>query len=1660
MDSTNYLRINLIDTGIKSKSLMRIKNVKLLKRHNFYILNFKDKFKKLHKKVIKTSKTNTYNNDVNNNTAIKNSNGEFMSLHNERSLKNKLDVFEGIKCENIVKIIKIYLKNCLLKDCKLVNVSKNYIEDIVDLVFNPCIIAKSEPILNKFNVKRKDKLFLFKGFCFYGHTTHFPNNILKQNKQYYKVLLLKNFIYLENDINLSGYESISNLTNLFMNNKLNKLAEKICDYGINIIIAENYIPYHISTLLSGYKVICISNVGNVMINKLSYALKCNVLDSIISSIPDFCESLDKNSTGIVSKNQANMSMGDLSIYMGICEECNIIENKKSMVCMRFLDYFKGFTVLISTRLMSSEILKTVKELIKITLIRLQTIIEELQFINNLNGTVPINRNLINTLEDNRQVCENFSDYILNTVTGDEKSVNVNDVDSDIIYYGNMNSIGVLRCSTVSSVEYRKIVKLTLYKYYTNNNQTCSGPERVNVPVGNFVEGNFLVDFLKNLLNCLKINKCLNLNCSEPFLNHQLHFETSYSNTPNMKLTLTFQHTTHNFTTLDNFTEEDPYNNGLDSEINMDIYCMKCNSSKRYKTRNITFGKFIQLLMLNKLYKSDCGHLLFCDHKFIVLIEHFTITFHLTNVTVFNILPQFDTKLYNSQINTLNPIQVVCTRNEVPNDDGIGIYFPVNNSITSIILRNECNKIYHWLKRNYKNLLNGDVIEQIPCICSFSPGKSIKKDDSIPRSQWVKEIKGLDFTTFLIKYEKHSSLNIELNPKIRDKIKQTLNKGVTLYTCEECGMELYNTISDIEILNWIYIIIGITKELMRKIVKVKIGVNYVKQFFNEFYQFYASLCEFENKFLNLFVQICTHILYAKYHCPRDPIQVFTIIKSFYITYYRLFEELLYNYRKISHIDHVSNFKLKEDEDVIIQYVSGESKKYVKINQGTIYGVNELEEDNLSDLEEYLVFLREFAVLSGIQDLSSEPIKKTIYIKLINKIKLNSDIEGDPIVCLDYKPIIQPKRDIASILSKALVKTMNTEINHYFASYFTGVESENIVNKVGLCANYVMMNRIKMGEFSGIFGINDCKFTKNKYKSRFLKPIFDINDMDLSKLCDSTVKSIGELMSGGKRRIKRLKTSNNIPYYGIPIIYTSLIETSKETKDGPVDSISKVEPKCVNYFLYEMFNELYNVSELKVNVRLLLNKSLNSIFEAIKNNCLLKFDANSLVAFGEVDFSHHVELYNGEVIEDLVKVNMDEEVNRELEASIEKEVNVGPYNVIIYYMNEFRRIRLKYCGDEMNFIRSLSRSTRMFSIGKSGSPIFMTHDGKFTIKLINKHEIGLFITRGSDFFWHFNNNKTLMSLPYGLFKVTHVKTNTSINCFVMQNIDYFNDVKVSFDLKGVFLKRFISIQNTSSNGITTNTNGVINGYGVGNIEVLLDQNFKIYTKGCPIQLNEESINIINNILKNDLEFLSSINIVDYSLLLRILPTLSIITIGLIDFLRPYTWDKQIETVGKRLANIGQAPTIVSPNEYKTRFFNFIQKTFIHFPKLKYNNAKVNTIGDVIYNDTNAVKDNTHNLVKGLLVEYEHRIIKYKSCKVCRIMKCLYDNPYYSCLKFYMAMLSPNVLQYLHSVYSSKGTKIYDIENKNEDGEDNLKSGVEELVKLIQNIHQTPTINWTII
>lgn len=77
----------------------------------------------------------------------------------------------------------------------------------------------------------------------------------------------------------------------------------------------------------------------------------------------------------------------------------------------------------------------------------------------------------------------------------------------------------------------------------------------------------------------------------------------------------------------------------------------------------------------------------------------------------------------------------------------------------------------------------------------------------------------------------------------------------------------------------------------------------------------------------------------------------------------------------------------------------------------------------------------------------------------------------------------------------------------------------------------------------------------------------------------------------------------------------------------------------------------------------------------------------------------------------------------------------------------------------------------------------------------------------------------------------------------------------------------------------------------------------------------------------------DVMDYSLLVGIDEEKKELVIGIIDYLRQYTWDKQLETWVKASGFLGgpknESPTVISPMQYKKRFRKAMSKYFLTVP-----------------------------------------------------------------------------------------------------------------------------------
>jgi 1-phosphatidylinositol-3-phosphate 5-kinase len=74
-------------------------------------------------------------------------------------------------------------------------------------------------------------------------------------------------------------------------------------------------------------------------------------------------------------------------------------------------------------------------------------------------------------------------------------------------------------------------------------------------------------------------------------------------------------------------------------------------------------------------------------------------------------------------------------------------------------------------------------------------------------------------------------------------------------------------------------------------------------------------------------------------------------------------------------------------------------------------------------------------------------------------------------------------------------------------------------------------------------------------------------------------------------------------------------------------------------------------------------------------------------------------------------------------------------------------------------------------------------------------------------------------------------------------------------------------------------------------------------------------------------------DYSLLVGIDEEQKELVVGIIDFMRQYTWDKLLETLVKASGILGGpkniSPTIIHPSQYKNRFRKAMSRYFLTIP-----------------------------------------------------------------------------------------------------------------------------------
>ncbi|RAL43828.1 hypothetical protein DM860_014329 [Cuscuta australis] len=266
----------------------------------------------------------------------------------------------------------------------------------------------------------------------------------------------------------------------------------------------------------------------------------------------------------------------------------------------------------------------------------------------------------------------------------------------------------------------------------------------------------------------------------------------------------------------------------------------------------------------------------------------------------------------------------------------------------------------------------------------------------------------------------------------------------------------------------------------------------------------------------------------------------------------------------------------------------------------------------------------------------------------------------------------------------------------------------------------------------------------------------------------------------------------------------------------------------------------------------------------------------------------------------------------------------YTVTCYYAKRFEALRRVCCPSEMDYVRSLSRCKKWGAQGGKSNVFFAkTLDDRFIIKQVTKTELESFIKFAPGYFKYLSESissgsPTCLAKILGIYQVTskHLKggKESKTDVLVMENLLFGRKITRLYDLKGSSRSRY----NPDSSGSN---------------KVLLDQNWIESMPTSPIFVGNKAKRVLERAVWNDTAFLASVDVMDYSLLVGVDEEKHELVLGIIDFMRQYTWDKHLETWVKASGILGgpknASPTVISPKQYKKRFRKAMTTYFLMIP-----------------------------------------------------------------------------------------------------------------------------------
>ena len=473
------------------------------------------------------------------------------------------------------------------------------------------------------------------------------------------------------------------------------------------------------------------------------------------------------------------------------------------------------------------------------------------------------------------------------------------------------------------------------------------------------------------------------------------------------------------------------------------------------------------------------------------------------------------------------------------------------------------------------------------------------------------------------------------------------------------------------------------------------------------------------------------------------------------------------------------------------------------------------------------------------------------------------------------------------------------------YTTSFEKESLFRTFLFGIFEVLLIIVRLGEIKS--------FQKNK-------------KLTLDNLINETLSeddmSINESLSTINNKSLILNESSN----SIISVNSSKLSKILESQINNKNSSEKVHTSIILlsiYYIIEGINFIvsdYDDSEIKINEYGNKNKYQKQYFLQI-----------------EEMFSHELTYYDYEIQNNnLIQISKNE--NKKL--STFKKLFSNQVYLVEYYPDIFKKLRRidniknESLIESFNFQLNIKNFIKVAKgEGKSGSLFFMTHDKKYFLKTISNKDLNSFKNIFIKDYYKLiiQNHYSLLVRIYGVYTI-HIGV-SHINMILMENISPFHShfIKYKFDLKGSSYKR------NTKNLIHNRRKKTLKDLDFLDI-IKMDNNL--------ILINSFQKELVEGIIKNDLNLLTKCYLMDYSLFIAVLEYNPEITkqtktmrmyvskdkkyvyyIGIIDYLSYYGIRKKIETIIKNFflckkenkTNI----SAVSPLIYSQRFFKFMTR-----------------------------------------------------------------------------------------------------------------------------------------